>query len=186
MAKTVTFKVNGLQELGQTFAEIQNDFGEKDAKKILQTATLKAMKTDVLPTAEVLVPVNTGLLQSNLVATAKKPTNKDKKSVYVNPTDVVIGLVQTRAIPKKLKKTIKQLYGGLSKTEYGKKRKQFLEEKGHLFDARAIANEFGTANMVGKPFLRPALESKKDTVLTTLGTEFNKALSKYEDKKGTK
>ena len=109
MAKTVTFKVNGLQELGQTFAEIQNDFGEKDAKKILQSATLKAMKTDVLPTAEVLVPVNTGLLQGTLIASAKKPTNKDKRSIYVSPTDVVIGIVQTRAIPRKIKKTIRKL-----------------------------------------------------------------------------
>lgn len=186
MAKSVTFKVEGLQELSETFAEIQNDFGEKDAKKILQTATLKAMKNDVLPTAEVLVPVKTGLLQSTLVATAKKPSNKDKRSVYVSPTDVVIGLVQTRAIPRKLKKQIQSLYGGLSKVEYKRKKKQFLEEKGHLYDARAIANEFGTANMVGKPFLRPALESKKDAVLSTLVSEFKKALGKYKDKKGTK
>lgn len=186
MAKSVTFKVEGLKELSETFAEIRDDFGEKDSKKILQSATLKAMKNDVLPTAEVLVPVNTGLLQGTLIASAKKPTNKDKRSIYVSPTDVVIGIVQTRAIPRKIKKTINQMYGGLSKTEYKKKRKEFLKEKGYLFDARAIANEFGTANMAGKPFLRPALESKKDSVLSTLITEFNKALKKYQDKKGTK
>lgn len=186
MAKSVTFKVQGLQELSETFSQMREDFGEKDSRKTLQSATLKAMKNDVLPTAEVLVPVKTGLLQSALVASAKKPTSKDKRSVYVSQTDVVIGLVQTRAIPKKLKKQINELYGGLSKVEYKKKRKQFLEERGHLFDARAIANEFGTANMSGKPFLRPALESKKEEVLNTLSSEFNKALRKYIDKKGTK
>lgn len=186
MAKSVTFKVKGLQELAETFSQMKDDFGEKDSKKTLQTATLKAMKNDILPTAEMLAPINTGLLQSNLVAVAKKPSNSDKRSVYVSQTDTVIGLVQTRAIPKKVKKTIKELYGNLSKSEYKNKRKEFLEEKGLLYDARAIANEFGTAKMVGKPFLRPALESKKEAVLSTLVTEFDKALKKYKDKKGTR
>ena len=62
----------------------------------------QAMKP-VLSRAKILAPIDTGLLASTLQVEARKPRAKDKKSQYVNNSDMVIGLVTTKAFPKKLK-----------------------------------------------------------------------------------
>jgi len=49
-------------------------------------------------------------------------------------------------------------------------------------DGRTIANEFGTAKMPAKPFLRPALESNVPTVLASLSDDFGSSLEKYRSK----
>ena len=51
------------------------------------------------------------------------------------------------------------------------------------FDARAIAQEFGTAKQPGgQPYLRPALEASAGAVIRTLGEELRNAITKYRYK----
>jgi hypothetical protein len=48
---------------------------------------------------------------------------------------------------------------------------------------RAAAVEFGTKNMVGTPFLRPALEGEVGTVLNQLAGLIKQNLDKFKSKK---
>ena len=54
-----------------------------------------------------------------------------------------------------------------------------------MFDARAIANEFGTANMSAKPFMRVSLESQAQAVAARLGLIIKQKMDAYKAKKLT-
>jgi HK97 gp10 family phage protein len=172
MAEAFTVRFEGIEEFTQLLNEIKDDFSEKDSKKILNNAVKLAMKP-VLEKAQNLVPVDTGGLRASLRIEARKPTNRDKRSLYVNPTDVVIGTVTTApgSVLKK-KKFVNQ--------KTGKK------EVGIASDARAVANEFGTAKMAGKPFMRPAMETTTQPVLNSLSMSLKTALEKYQAKQAKK
>jgi hypothetical protein len=107
------------------------------------------------------------------------------KSRYVTPKDSVISLVSSRPIPKKVKQQFQAQYGDLKGKEYKKARRKFYTEAGVMFDARAIANEFGTANMSAKPFMRVSLESQAQMVATKLGMIIKQKMDAYKAKKLT-
>lgn len=172
MADVVTIKFEGIEELTQLINEIQNDFSAKDSKKILNNAAKLAMKP-VLSKAQALVPIDTGALRASLRIEARKPTNRDKRSIYVNPTDVVIGTVTTAP-------------GNVLKRKKFMNMKTGQKETGISSDARAVANEFGTAKMAGKPFMRPAMETSTGEVLNSLAQSFKTALEKYKAKQAKK
>lgn len=164
----VKVQYQGFTELSNLFKEMREDFNEKDQKKILTKAVKNAMNP-VLRKAQALVPVDTGALRASLQTEARKPSRKDRKSIYVNPDDAVIALVTTASGNKLAKRTFLNV-------------KTKKKETGIASDARAIANEFGTANMGAKPFMRPALESSKELVLQDLGSQFKNTLEKYKSK----
>ncbi len=158
----------GFAELANVFKEMQKDFNEQDQKKILTNAVRKSMQP-VLRKAQALAPVDTGALRASLQVEARKPSRKDRKSIYVNTNDVVISAVTTASGNKLAKRSFLNV-------KTGKK------ETGIASDARAIANEFGTAKMGAKPFLRPALESSKNVVVDDLAGSLQVALQKYKAK----
>ena len=161
--------MTGVQELEFLFTQMQDDFGVKDQKKILNNAAKKAM----LPTlnkAKQLAPVDTGGLRASLRIEARKPTRRDKKSIYVNPSDVVIGTVTTGSGKQLAKVKFKNVKTG-------------QKQKGVESDGRAIANEFGTATKAAKPYMRPALESTKQQITSELGALLKIELEKYKSKK---
>lgn len=168
MGDKVRIAFYGQAEFTQVIREMQNDFGEKDQKKILSTAMRVAMKP-VLEKAKSLVPQDTGALRASLRIEARKPTSKDKRSVYVSPTDTVIGTVTTASGKQLAKKNFKNI-------KTGKK------QKGIPSDARGIANEFGTVRMAAKPYLRPALETSSPQLLDSLTMSLRTALIKYKAK----
>jgi HK97 gp10 family phage protein len=172
MADKFTVKFEGIQEFTQLLDQIKDDFSEKDSKKILNNAVKLAMQP-VLSKAQSLVPIDTGALRASLRIETRKPTSRDKRSIYVNPTDVVIGTVTTApgSVLKK-KKFVNQRTG--------------QKETGIASDARAVANEFGTAKMAGKPFMRPAMETTTQPVLNSLSTSLKTALEKYQAKQAKK
>lgn len=165
----------GFKEFEDLLTEIEDDFGEKDAKKILRNACRMAMEP-VLKTAQGLLEmhgnVDTGQLLKSLQVEARKPTARDKRSKYSTPTIVMLSRV-TVAPGNKLKKM--KFYNQRTR------RKQI----GAQSDARAYAIEFGTARWLpgeGKPFLRPALESNAQTVTDNLTQSLRQALLKYKSK----
>lgn len=168
----VSIKFYGQPEFTEVLRQMQNDFGEKDQQKILQNAMKVAMKP-VLAKARNLVPKDTGALSASLRIEARKPNKKDKNSVYVNSSDTVIGTVTTASGKQLAKKNFKNL-------KTGKK------QKGIASDARAVANEFGTHKMAGKPFLRPALETSSSEMLDSLTQSLRTAISKYQAKQPKK
>ena len=180
MADILKVKFEGGLELKEMLDQMSEDFGQKDTKRILATAVRKSMQP-VLQNAKSLVRKDSGALEASLRIEARKPTNKDKKSVYINDSDVVIGLV-TIAPPSVLaKKKFLNLKSGYANTSAFNKKQ--IKQVGIELDMRGIANEFGTAKLPAKPFLRPAMESGGVQVLGSLTESLATALQKYKSRK---
>jgi len=165
-----TFKFEGFQEFEELIDKIQDDFGPKDATNILRNGARKSMKS-VLNTAKELVRKDTGQLAATLQIEARKPTNKDKHSRYVSPSEIMMARVSVAPGSKFHPKAFHNLHSKKGSI------KQFA-----VMDARTIVNEFGTAKMPAKPYLRPALETNVPTVLASLSDDFGSALEKYRSK----
>lgn len=154
MAEKTSIGFEGFYEFKELLDQLEDDFGPKDSKALLRKAMRISMQP-VLQAAKILAPVDTGALVASLQVEARKPTRKDKRSKYVSESDVAIAQVTTAPGNKLAKKGIKS-------------------------DARAVANEFGTAKMVGKPFMRPALESQSTTVISTLSVNLKTEIERYK------
>jgi hypothetical protein len=179
---SVKFSVSGLKETLEAIKEFQEQFGDKDSKsKVLIPAVRDAMKP-VLTMAKTLSPEDTGDLKRSLYITARRPSRKDMRSRYITPRDSVISLVSTKPIPKKLKDQFRAEYGSLTGKDYRKAKKKFYSEHGALYDARAISNEFGTAKMSAKPFMRVSLESQAQSVTAKLGSILKEKMDAYKAK----
>lgn len=183
MAK-VNVGFEGFQELEDVLKELSNDLGEKDSRRIIRLGIKKALQP-VLIDAKAEALKDTGALAASLQIESRIPTKKDRRSKYVSYTDKFIGAVTT-ASGAKLAKTS---FVNLRSPEALKDRKEAIKQVGIKSDARAIAVEFGTAKMAGKPFLRPALEKNSSIVISELADHLRTALSRYrarQAKKGNK
>lgn len=176
----VSFKVEGLDTLLNTFDEIAQQIGDKKANsKILVPAVREAMRP-ALNMAKQLAPKDTTALARTLHIEARRPTKRDRRSKYVGQSDNVIALVTTKAFPKKLKKKFYEENKDLSSAERASKFKKFALSTGFPYDARAIAQEFGSARNPAHPYLRPALESTSPAVLDKLGTAIAYRIDNYK------
>jgi hypothetical protein len=181
-AKGVSMKLkwSGFDDFQNLLDEIDNDFGPKDAKKILRNACRSSM-IPVLESARANLQahgnIDTGQLYASLQVEARAPTSRDKRSAY--STDTMIMIARVTVAPGRKYEPDKKL---LSKTYKNKKTSQ----KEHMHsDARAYAIEFGTARWLkgeGQPFIRPALESNAQTVTDSLTENLKQALLKYRSK----
>lgn len=169
MGYKVDFYWEGFQEFEETLNDLVQDYGMKDARRVLTKAVKQAMEP-VLFDAKLRAPVDTGALSASLWIEARKPTNKDKRSKYVNKDDAVIAAVTTAPGYK------------LAKTSFHNRKNTTsnIKQVGVKSDARAVAMEFGTANVAAKPFLRPAIESNSANVVNSLGDYLKVELEKYE------
>jgi hypothetical protein len=182
---TVTFKVEGLKDVLVAFNELASEIGDKKStSSILIPATREAMKP-VLAMAQMNAPKDTGDLSRTLQIEARRPTKRDMRSMYINATDAVIAIVTTKAFPKKKKKEFYKSNSDLYASDKDAYRQKLKEQKamvGVLSDARAIAQEFGTARNGAKPYLRPALESQAQTTAQRLGEIIGRRLTQYKAK----
>lgn len=181
-AKGVSIKLkwSGFDDFQNLLDEIDDDFGPKDAKKILRNACRSSM-IPVLESARANLQahgnIDTGQLYASLQVEARAPTSRDKRSAY--STDTMIMIARVTVAPGRKYEQDKKL---LSKTYKNKK----TGEKQHMHsDARAYAIEFGTARWLkgeGQPFIRPALESNAQRVTDSLTENLKQALLKYRSK----
>lgn len=168
------FEIIGLKETLAIFQQLEDEIGDKKARsKVLIPAVKQAMKP-VLAMAKGLSPKDTGLLEKTLTIVGRRPSNKDRKSKYITKNDAVIAIVTTKPISKKFKKQAV----GMSKVE----KQKFYASKNSLYDARAVANEFGTAKMPAHPFMRTSLETQASNVATSLGEILKNKIEKYRSK----
>lgn len=152
---SVSIKLEGVGSVHAVFRELADEIGDKKANsKILIPAVREAMKP-VLAKARTDAPVDTGGLKRSLQVEARRPNRKDKRSKYIANTDTVISLVTTAP---------------------GKK----LAKLGIKSDARAIAQEFGTARNPAHPYLRAALESQSTIVINNLAGILARRIDKYK------
>lgn len=141
---SVTIKLEGIGEVDKALKALEDEFGDKLARsKVLIPAVREALKP-VLTQAKANAPKDSGDLEKSLIVEARRPNRRDRRSKYVTQTDTVIAAVTTAS---------------------GKK----LAKMGIKSDARAIAQEFGTANHPAQPYLRTALESNAQSTVTRLG-----------------
>jgi hypothetical protein len=182
----VRFEVKGLSHTLEVFESIRDQVGDaKKSSRILTKVAFQAMKP-VLAMAQTLTGEHskTGMLHDSLTITSGRPTRKDMQSKYVLPTDSAIAKVSTRAIPKHLKRAFNTQYSHLlasgKKDEFRRARKKFYAERNIFYDARAIANEFGTANRSAEPFLRISLETQQQEVSDLVGLLLDQELQRFK------
>ncbi len=180
MATIFKVEFEGFNETENLFRQITNDFGAKDASKIMRNAVRKSM-LPVLIKARSLVPKNTGALSSSLQVETRRPSKKDQNSKYIQPNDVVIGLVTTASGKSLAKKSFKNIKTG-NKQKYDVIVKNVKGKEVISADQRAASMEFGTSKLGQKPYLRPALESSAAVVASSLGDSLKFSLEKYKAK----
>ena len=174
----IRIQLTGLGEVEKVFKDLADDIGDKSStSKILIPAVREAMKP-VLRAAQTFAPRDTGALALSLIVEARRPTKKDKRSMYVNNTDVAIAAVTT-ASGKKLAamsegKGLLRLQKRLTKMGF-----DASKFKGISRDSRAISQEFSNASTPAHPYLRPALESQAQTVVNNLSAILGRRISKY-------
>ena len=150
----VTIKLEGIGEVDKALKQLEEDFGAKTAQaKVLVPAVREAMRP-VLLAARENAPKDTGDLTRSLIVEARRPTKRDRRSKYITQTDTVIAAVTTAS---------------------GKK----LAKMGIKSDARAIAQEFGTAHNPAQPYLRPALESNAQNTVNRLSEILARRINQY-------
>ena len=153
----VTIKLEGIGEVDKALRALEEEFGDKMARsKVLIPAMREALKP-VLEQARANAPKDSGDLTKSLIVEARRPTRRDKRSKYVTQTDTVIAAVTTAS---------------------GKK----LAKMGIKSDARAIAQEFGTAHNPAQPYLRPALESNAQTTINNLAGILARRIERFNTK----
>lgn len=153
MAKeTFTVKTEGFKELHDVLLEMANDIGYKKTASRVLVPAVKASMQSVLQTARVLAPYDennttTPHLRDSLKLTARVPTDRDMRSMYIDKDDAVIGVVSVRT------------------------------------DKRGVSQEFGNEQVSAQPYLRPAIESQAERVISTLGSFLTYKLQQYKSKK---
>jgi HK97 gp10 family phage protein len=178
-------EVTGLSDALAVFDELADEIGDKKAtSKILIPAAREAMKP-VLAQARMFAPKDTGDLARTLWIEARRPNARDKKSKYINATDTVIAVVSTKPFPKKKRQQFYEANKGLWDTDkkaYKKKFKEYAYSINFPYDARAIAQEFGTARTPAHPFMRRALESEYQNVAKSLGDIIGRRIEAFKAK----
>lgn len=177
-----TFKFEGLSDVLQVFDEIAREIGDKKAQsKILVPAAKKAMQP-VLGMAQQNAPVDTGGLRLSLQVEARRPNRRDRRSKYISETDTVIAAVTTASGRK-----LKQMSEGSGLVRSRKRLEKMGTDSSRFMgidsDARAIAQEFGSARNPSQPYLRPALENNAMVVANDLGETLAAQIEKYKSRK---
>lgn len=179
-AEHLHFEWEGFEEFDEMLSELVDDFGYKDSKRILVRTVKKAM-APVLLTAKLFAPEDTGALRASLQIEARYPTKKDRRSKYVDQTDAVIAAVTT-APGWKLKKT---KWTKVHRDNSGNIT-HYTKEVGIDSDMRAPAMEFGTAKTPAHPFLRSALATDAQGVISILSDTLSEEIDRYKERKAKK
>lgn len=176
------FKIEGLQETLEVFRQLADEIGDKKARSKVLLPAMKMAIQPVLVAAKMLVPRDSGKLADSLISYVKRPTAKDKRSKYIGNNDAIIAKVETKPISAREEKDFKATKKSLATKGIKVTRKSFFEGRGRYYDARAVANEFGTADRGSKPFLRPAMEGQASTVVDLLSITLDQKIRQYRSK----
>lgn len=178
---SITFKIEGLGDVTKAFDQLAEEIGDKKANsKVLVPAARQAMMP-VLAAAQQNAPIDSGALRLSLQVEARRPTSRDRRSKYINRNDAVVALVTTASGRKLAQMSSgKGLLRSKRKlAKLGATADQVDSFAGFKSDARAIAQEFGTAKMPANPYLRPAIEANSQNVITRLAEALAQQINKY-------
>ncbi len=179
----ITIKLEGLGEVDKALRQLEADFGQKEsAKRVLVPAVREALRP-VLNQAISNAPKDTGGLALSLQIEARRPTSRDRRSKYITQTDTVIGAVTTASSKK-----LARMSEGKGLLTARRKLKKMGFENADAFtgvasDARAVAQEFGSARNPAKPYLRPALEAGAQATVNSLAMILTRRINEFRSKR---
>ena len=177
---TFKWEVKGLDKLMLNLDDLADVIGDKKAtSKVLIPALREAMKPALAAIRE-KAPKDTGAMAEHLWIEARRPNKRDKRSLYVRPGDKTIALVTTKAFPKKLKKQWHADNKDLSPSQRQKAFKKFALSTGFPYDARAIAQEFGTSRHPAQPFMRTEFAAQSSNVVNELARALKQRIDNYK------
>jgi HK97 gp10 family phage protein len=161
-------EVQGFEELFKKMDDLAQEIGTGKTDKIWRGALLNAMQP-VLDDAKSFAPGDspsaTGQLRDSIYMKAHKPTARDKRSEsYMGE----MYLVRVTASPKRKEsyyRVMRNKKGNYQTVLAGMRPVALSQEFGN---ERLANSEFGTAAKGAHPFLRPALESNRDSVMNRL------------------
>lgn len=185
MKKSFVSSVYGAEELAYLLEQISKDYGVESAdKNVLIPASRNAMKIVLQAAKAKLVPghgFDTGQLKRTLQVGARLAKPRDRRSKYVEPTDLVIS--QVSALLNKQGSDVSD--GRAAFVEYGTKnhnRTMTMPKGLSKRSQTALQREFGTVRMAARPYLRPALQENISAVTDKLKTEIQNQITKYKAK----
>ena len=145
--------VEGFDELFKAMDNLSQEIGEAKTMTIWRKALGEAMRP-VLESAKSRAPTDTGQLRDHIYMKVQRPTARDKASSSYQGETV---MARVTLSPKRVDSQTETLIN-----EKGKEKTRSTHRP------VALAMEFGTASVAAKPFMRPALQSNIDIVLTRL------------------
>jgi HK97 gp10 family phage protein len=178
---SVTFKIEGLGDVTRAFDQLADEIGDRKAQSRVLVPAARQAIMPVLTAAQQNAPIDSGGLRLSLQVEARRPTKRDRRSKYIGQSDSVIAMVTTASGQKLAQMSSGR---GLSKAKkrlakMGASAEQVAGFTGIKSDARAIAQEFGTSKISAQPYLRPAMESNAQAVVSRLGEALAQQLNKY-------
>jgi hypothetical protein len=179
----VTIKLEGIGEVDKALRQLEADFGQKEsAKRVLVPAVRESLQP-VLMQAIANAPKDTGGLALSLQVEARRPTARDRRSKYITQTDTVIGAITTASAKK-----LASMSEGKGLLSARRKLKKLGFENADAFmgvesDARAIAQEFGTAGKPRPGYLRPALEANAQSTVNRLAAILARRINEFRSKR---
>lgn len=146
--------VEGFDELFKAMDGLAEEIGTAKTMTIWRKA-LGAAMYPVLQSARANAPTDTGQLQKHIYMKVQRPKARDKASASYQGETI---MARVTVSPKRSESVAKTTI-----TAKGKERTSYNHRP------VALAQEFGTAEVAARPFMRPALQNNIDNVLTRLG-----------------
>ena len=167
---TVTYKMEGFDELIKKMDELGQEIGKAKTDRIWRKAMAYAMEP-VLADAKSFAPKETGEMANRIYMKVHRPMSRDKTGKYYAGEAY---MARVTASPIRSDSVLN--YTVNSK---GKLRATWSNKS-----PAPVSQEFGNANHGSKPFMRPALEINMTRVQSRLGWSVWAAIEELAKKKG--
>jgi hypothetical protein len=179
----VIIKLEGVGEVDKALRQLEADFGQKESSKRVLIPAVRESLQPVLMQAIANAPKDTGGLALSLQVEARRPTARDRRSKYITQTDTVIGAVTTASAKK-----LARMSEGKGLLSARRKLKKLGFKNANAFvgiesDARAVAQEFGSARNPATPYLRPALEANAQSTVNRLALILARRINEFRSKR---
>ena len=163
---SVEFQISGFDDLLKRMDEIRDEFGKGKTDKKWREILGKAMQP-VLNAAKAGAPKNSGQLADHIYMKVQKPQAMDKQGKYYQG-EMYMARVTVSPIRDDTKYALVLNKRGKFQTVVkGKK-------------PVAISQEFGNARTPAHPYLRPALESNVQNVMSLLEIQLKNFISEFD------
>ena len=161
----INLEVDGFEKLFKNMDELKEEIGKTKTDAIWKSALTEAFRP-VLDSARERAPVNTGQMMEHIQMNARRPTSRDKRSIYYAGESYMVSVYVS---PQR----------DDEKVNYRLNKKGKIKE---ILKPVAVSQEFGNARVPAHPFMRVSLESNYDQVITRLQQALSDKLFNAWDK----